>query len=711
MILQKSKNLGGIFFIFVRYQIFFMILQKWNDLEKFLKIVLDFTRNKSYGGCPMKIQSTTHTIEQIGNISEESQFRMKASRKAFQILSDLYSDKPLAIVRELGANARDAMTAAGKGNQPFHVKVPNIVEPWIIIEDKGTGISHEDIYNVYATYFESTKSESNDFVGCLGLGSKSPFCYTDNFLVTSVHNGVKRIYNAFFNSNQTPAISLLSAENTDQDNGVAIQIPVNKNDIGNFLQAIKKAFRFYSIKPTITGGQIDWNKHDLLFSGTGWESYNGLEYGQSFAIMGGVSYPIDHYKIDHKNQSFIAKAGIVMYFEIGELDVAPSREALSYDHSTIDALNKKVEFIIKDFGEKFSENISNSKNLLEALKAGYSIRKKFSHLNLPAFDNMKWKGIDISNPSHVIHTISKGGEVLTHSYAKFGRSKYRQSATIALDSKWYVNDLEKGCMVRLKNHLKENMDDVITLFSKEAYDALVNNTDSNMTFDSSLFSKTSELAKPVKIQMPSVRGKNKVVAGFNVYQQGQSYRTSWDGKPFDPSNPPKFYVVKNNDSWNFNIKLPDLIAFQDKSDLKSLCSILKISFDDVVMVASQNVKKIAPFSQSLEDYAKANVKIGITSEDVSTDSHWSCRIAEFSKHTEFSKLDQESDLVKTIKKIAAIKNKMNCPANQSMKRFVSYKGESYVQAKEEKNQIILKLLNERYSNLSLDEVMILAKEI
>jgi hypothetical protein len=113
----------------------------------------------------------------------------------------------------------------------------------------------------------------------------------------------------------------------------------------------------------------------------------------------------------------------------------------------------------------------------------------------------------------------------------------------------------------------------------------------------------------------------------------------------------------------------------------------------------------------LEDYAKANVKIGITSEDVSTESHWSYRIAEFSKHKEFSKLDQESDLVKTIKKIAAIKNKMNCPINQSMKRFVSCKGDSYVQAKEQKNQILLKLLNERYSNLSLDEIMILAKEI
>ena len=60
----------------------------------------------------MILQDNDTTIEQIGTISDEAQFKMKASRKAFQILSDLYSDKPLAIVRELGCNASDSMTAS-----------------------------------------------------------------------------------------------------------------------------------------------------------------------------------------------------------------------------------------------------------------------------------------------------------------------------------------------------------------------------------------------------------------------------------------------------------------------------------------------------------------------------------------------------------------------------------------------------------------------
>ena len=110
----------------------------------------------------MKLQDNPTTIERIGNVSNEAQFRMKTSRKSFQILSDLYSDKALAIVRELGCNAADSMIAAGKSDQPFHIHLPNTLEPWLTIQDFGTGISHENIYDIYSVYFSSTKTNTND---------------------------------------------------------------------------------------------------------------------------------------------------------------------------------------------------------------------------------------------------------------------------------------------------------------------------------------------------------------------------------------------------------------------------------------------------------------------------------------------------------------------------------------------------------------------
>ena len=53
----------------------------------------------------MKLHSSTHTVEKSGNF-EENQFSIEASAKAFMILSDgLYSNKILAVVRELSTNA------------------------------------------------------------------------------------------------------------------------------------------------------------------------------------------------------------------------------------------------------------------------------------------------------------------------------------------------------------------------------------------------------------------------------------------------------------------------------------------------------------------------------------------------------------------------------------------------------------------------------
>ena len=113
-----------------------------------------------------------------GSVDNNPQFTITASGRAFKILSDgLYSDKIRAIIRELACNARDSHVAAGN-TAPWDMHLPTYDENWFSIEDFGTGMSHEDVINVYSRYFASTKTASNDFVGQLGLGSKSPFSYT-----------------------------------------------------------------------------------------------------------------------------------------------------------------------------------------------------------------------------------------------------------------------------------------------------------------------------------------------------------------------------------------------------------------------------------------------------------------------------------------------------------------------------------------------------
>ena len=599
----------------------------------------------------MKLQTTTNTIEQIGNISDEAQFTMKTSRKAFQILSDLYSDKPLAIVRELGANAKDAMTAASKGDQPFSVKLPNALEPWLIIEDKGTGISHQDIYNVYTKYFESTKSESNDYVGCLGLGSKSPFCYTDNFLITSTHQGVKRIYNAFFSQNGTPTISLMSTENSNQGNGLAIQIPVKLADVVTFEQAIAKAFRFFEVKPTISGGSINWKTDKISFKGEGWESYEGLSYGECYAIMGGVTYPVNRYQLNEQSRLLCDRGGLVMYFNIGELDVTPSRESLSYDDSTINALNNKLAFVKKDFQEKLTEVIASKENLLEALRSHYNLYQKFSHIKVD-FNKVTWKGIDLSNPAHLIAKISNDG-IKTFRYNRYSRTKYgiSSSATIETKAKWYVDDLDKGTDARIKQHLRNNTDDVFCVFSKNAYDKLTNNPDAKYRFDASMFTPTSTLPKVVNTSKGGTRTPR---TSFNVYEFGTAWKSTWDAELFDASKPPKYYIVKGS-SWEVSIK-NKLGSFHGKRGLQNLLNFMGISTDDVVMVSPSNVKNLAGHSKSLVDHANT-FTINLSKDDIATANKYnSPSFQSLSNSPRFKKLKQDSDFVKFVLGVCKAQN-------------------------------------------------------
>jgi len=159
----------------------------------------------------------------LSNVGEIGEFRIRNSAKAFNILSSgLYANKIKAIIRELSCNAIDSHTAAGT-NQPFEVHLPTTLEPWFYIRDFGTGLNHEQVSNIYTTYFESTKTESNAFIGALGLGSKSPFSYTDNFTVTAIKDGRKGIYSAFINDVGVPSIALMGEEQVTEPNGVEVK--------------------------------------------------------------------------------------------------------------------------------------------------------------------------------------------------------------------------------------------------------------------------------------------------------------------------------------------------------------------------------------------------------------------------------------------------------------------------------------------------------
>lgn len=129
------------------------------------------------------------------------------------LTGDIYKNKPGAVVRELSTNCLDAHKL-NRNPDPFVIILPTVHNNNILtIRDFGPGLSDADMLDLYTSYAKSTKDKTNDFTGCLGLGSKSPLSLSPNFTVTSYYNNAETTYNIFM------------------ENGIPKLIPINKMEL------------------------------------------------------------------------------------------------------------------------------------------------------------------------------------------------------------------------------------------------------------------------------------------------------------------------------------------------------------------------------------------------------------------------------------------------------------------------------------------------
>ena len=329
----------------------------------------------------MHIPQTQKTLQSSPELAGTTRkFGISANAKAFRVLSaNLYSDRIAAVLREYATNAADAHIDNGNGDEPFDLHLPTTLNPHLIIRDYGTGISPDKIENVYMMYFESDKTQSNEFNGMLGLGCKSAFAYTDNFLVTSFQNGKKYVYNAFFDEDDYPNMVPLGVEDTTERNGVEIKIAVRREDFYNFYQKASQVYRRFRIRPKQVGHTVTIRDIKHTEVGNGWklrsQDYNGSEDG-AYAVMANIAYPIklDDSKLTDKQRAILA-ADIDISFANGELNIAPSREALTFDSRTVANLQKRLNEIAFELSSRIETEFKNAKNMWEARMTLHSFRR------------------------------------------------------------------------------------------------------------------------------------------------------------------------------------------------------------------------------------------------------------------------------------------------------------------------------------------------
>lgn len=318
-------------------------------------------------------------------------FGIEHNAYSFKALSsDLYSDAHRAIVRELMCNAYDAHVEAGTQDTPFKVFLPNDVEPTFKVRDYGTGLSHTDVMHLYSRFFASTKKNTNDQIGCFGLGSKSPFAYTKNFTVVSYLNGEKRTYSMVLDQG-LPKTVHMATEKTEEKNGLEVFFAVSPSDFITFKAAAKVVARpFFRMKTSAVpefGGILGFTplkEAEAVLEGTNWKvlktSY-GHNMPEKCAVMGNVEYPMRSQIGFSPNARLVLTLPIRVDFPIGTFKVTPSRESIKWEDSSKEGVNKVLEEVYDEIIERINAAISTAPTLWEArLKATQFLKEPLSSL-------------------------------------------------------------------------------------------------------------------------------------------------------------------------------------------------------------------------------------------------------------------------------------------------------------------------------------------
>ena len=424
----------------------------------------------------MKLHTGTNVVEKSG-IIEQSGFSIEASAKAFFILSDgLYSNKVKAVIRELSTNAYDSHIEAGVAGKPFDVHMPTRLEPVFYVRDYGTSMSHEDCMQLYTTYFRSTRNDSNEAVGCLGLGSKAPFAYADSFTVEAYLDGTRRLYTAYRDENSNPVFSLLDEVETDEPNGIKVSLAVDSDDVWNFKGEAQEVYKFFTVRPNFVGGEINFDDGEIALSGKNWE----FETGQydNYIIMGQIPYPIDNSQVftnnlpdeDQQAHNFLWHAqGLNLYLNIGDVDITPSRESLSYNSATKEAIKQAVKDVLLEVNDTIEDQIADKPTLFAARQQYVAIQNQCSAIAsaMKALDQSPvWNGEDLFDTmiGNKVPVPTKEGHrpISITRYSTNGWHKkvdidhQLENVYFASDMKLVVDNLKTGGISRIRRYIKEN---------------------------------------------------------------------------------------------------------------------------------------------------------------------------------------------------------------------------------------------------------------
>lgn len=240
------------------------------------------------------------------------QFRSTADEKSlgiiFNMLSTLYANPERSVMREYIANAIDSHQIAGT-KRPVEVTLPTPASPNLVIRDFGTGLSLDDLKHVFFGFARSTKTDSDEQIGALGIGAKSAFALSKAWTVTNIHAGKKYVVASVNDASGPMQSVIVNGADTDEPSGITVSVPIERAHMGHSWDDTARELLRWFPKGGVTVHGLDdvshWSDTSTVYGPLVLDNDDSRPYYHrvDFRIaMCGVAYVVDSETTDKVRQ-------------------------------------------------------------------------------------------------------------------------------------------------------------------------------------------------------------------------------------------------------------------------------------------------------------------------------------------------------------------------------------------------------------------------
>lgn len=316
----------------------------------------------------------------VGQKSVTRSFGVSDDPMLMSMLSTGFYQRPLrTMIQEVMFNAWDAHRMGNCQHRPIDIYLNETTG--LIIRDYGPGIDpgedDDNMHEIYCMYGGSTKRKMKNQTGGFGLGSKSPFSYTESFTVTSHFGGIKNMYlisRASESNGGKPGMTSLVRVPTTET-GLLVTVPLKKGDLLKAYEFVKDVLFLSGIKAMI---HLDEEADEYIDSA----QLDAGQYlidenhrqGRIYAVYGGVRYEIPkfhEYESEFEFIELISKGyDLFVGFAPDTLSPLPNREGLNMGEKSKESVKATFELCMERF-ENLVDPVIKAffKSVLSCLKA------------------------------------------------------------------------------------------------------------------------------------------------------------------------------------------------------------------------------------------------------------------------------------------------------------------------------------------------------